>query len=160
MLNTLLALAVALGILFVPNIGQSQEKYGIGTGSVRKALRGGEIEEALAYYEALARESNEKALASGSESDWGIASKVYHLASIAARYAGQLQKAVTYAGINTGRRDSSLRQSTHRPVPTLSRFAYQSPRRAVGGVVESALGKPNRRRTRAVHRNVITSHRL
>ncbi|MEE8113661.1 MAG: CHAT domain-containing tetratricopeptide repeat protein, partial [Nitrososphaerales archaeon] len=96
MINTLLSLAVALGVFFAPNYALSQVKYGIGTGSVRKALRGGEIEEALAYYEALARESNEKALASGSESDWRVASKVYHLASIAARYAGQLQKAVTY----------------------------------------------------------------
>ena len=97
MINTLLALAVALGVFFVPNIARSQEKFKTGVSHVRKALREGKIEEALASYVTQARDAEEKALTAESPQQYRkLASSAYATACQAARYAGHFQKAINY----------------------------------------------------------------
>ena len=97
MINTLLSLAVALGVFFVPNLAQSQEKFKTGISYVRKALREGKITEAVASYELQAREAEEKSLTAESPRQYlMLSSRAYTSACRAARYAGRLQKAINY----------------------------------------------------------------
>ena len=64
----------------------------------RRALLRGEIKEALAFYEAEARQAEKNAGASWfPQRDWVVATVAYREASSAARRSGQLQKAITHA---------------------------------------------------------------
>jgi CHAT domain-containing protein/Tfp pilus assembly protein PilF len=64
----------------------------------RKALVRGEIKEALAFYEAEAKQAEKNAAASWfPERDWVITTVAYREASSAARQSGQLQKAIGHA---------------------------------------------------------------
>ena len=64
----------------------------------RKALVRGEIKEALAFYEAEARQAENNAAVSWfPQQDWVIATVAYREASSAARQSGELQKAIAYA---------------------------------------------------------------
>lgn len=66
--------------------------------SIRKALVNGEIEEALTYFESLAEDKEKAGRASGSvHTAWEEAADAFKAASRAARYMGQLQKAIDYA---------------------------------------------------------------
>jgi len=88
--------AALLGILLASSPASPELKFGTGGGSIKKALREGKIEEALAYYEFIAAESEKKASTNGSREDWTAASEAYSAASHAARYLGDLQKANDY----------------------------------------------------------------
>jgi len=89
--------AVLLGVFFVPNFALSQEKFKTGVSHVRKALREGKIEEALASYETQARDAEEKSLTAESPRQYLMwSSRAYTSACRAARYAGRLQKAINY----------------------------------------------------------------
>jgi len=102
---------VMLGVFFVPNFAQSQEKFKIGISHVRKALRDGKINEALASLETQAREAEEKALtAEAPESHWRLAAQANVSAGRAARYVGNPQKAITY-----GEKGFELAQKTGDP---------------------------------------------
>jgi CHAT domain-containing protein len=64
----------------------------------RRALLRGEIKEALAFYEAEARQAEKNAAASWfPERDWVVATVAYREASSAALQTGQLEKAINYA---------------------------------------------------------------
>lgn len=64
----------------------------------RKALVRGEIKEALAFYEAEARQAENNAAVSWfPQQDWVIATVAYREASSAARQSGELQKAIADA---------------------------------------------------------------
>ena len=64
----------------------------------RRALLRGEIKEALAFYEAEAKQAEKNAAASWfPERDWAIATVAYREASRAAHHSGQLQKAIVHA---------------------------------------------------------------
>jgi CHAT domain-containing protein/Tfp pilus assembly protein PilF len=64
----------------------------------RRALLRGETKEALAFYEAEARQAEKNATASWfPERDWAIATVAYREASRAALHSGQLQKAIAHA---------------------------------------------------------------
>jgi CHAT domain-containing protein len=64
----------------------------------RRALLRGETKEALAFYEAEARQAETNATASWfPERDWAIATVAYREASRAALHSGQLQKAIAHA---------------------------------------------------------------
>ena len=65
--------------------------------SYRQAIVQGELKEALASYEAQAREAEKNAQASlFPQQYWQAAVDAYRRAGRAARQAGQLQKAITY----------------------------------------------------------------
>jgi tetratricopeptide (TPR) repeat protein len=64
----------------------------------RRALLRGEIKEALAFYEAEARQAEKNAAVSWfPERDWVVATVAYREASNAALQTGQLEKAINYA---------------------------------------------------------------
>jgi CHAT domain-containing protein len=64
----------------------------------RRALLRGEIKEALAFYEAEAKQAEKNAAASWfPEQDWVVATVAYREASRAAYHSGQLQKAIAHA---------------------------------------------------------------
>ena len=64
----------------------------------RRALLKGEIKEALAFYEAEAEQAEKNAAVSWfPERDWVVATVAYREASVAARWSGQLQKAIAHA---------------------------------------------------------------
>jgi CHAT domain-containing protein len=78
-------------------VGCSLPKYQPTTGAYRQAVVRGEIQEALASYEAQAREAEKNAQASlFPQQYWQAAVHAYRQASDAARHAGELQKAITY----------------------------------------------------------------
>jgi len=96
-IRTLASLAAFLVFLFSSTSAFPVPKFGTDPPSVRRALRGGKIEEALGYYESLAREREKKALTGGtSKEDWKAISEAYEAASKAAQYAGRLQKSIIY----------------------------------------------------------------
>src|SRR4030095_5590935 len=78
-------------------MGCSVPKYQPTPASYRQAIVRGEIQEALASYEAQAREAEKNAQASlFPQQYWQAATEAYSWAANAAREAGQLQKAITY----------------------------------------------------------------
>jgi CHAT domain-containing protein len=78
-------------------IGCSVPKYQLTEPAYRQAVVQGEIKEALASYEAQAREAEKNAQASlFPQQYWQAASGAYRRAAQAARHAGQLQKGITY----------------------------------------------------------------
>ncbi len=58
-------LTMLLYVVFAASSVLAEPKFGTDIPSVRRAFRGGKIEEALAYYESLAREREKKALTEG-----------------------------------------------------------------------------------------------
>ena len=87
MIRKITLIAAFLGIFFASSLALAEPKFGTRSASVRRALKNGEIEEALAYYEALARARGKHALAG----------EAYMAAAIAASYTGQFHKSITYA---------------------------------------------------------------
>src|SRR5215813_3138021 len=78
-------------------IGCSVPKYQLTEPAYRQAVVKGELTEALASYEAQAREAEKNAQASlFPQQYWQAAADAYRLAGRVAREAGQLQKAITY----------------------------------------------------------------
>jgi len=78
-------------------MGCSVPKYQITLASYRQAVVQGELKEALASYEAQAREAEKNAQGSlFPQQHWQAATEAYSWAANAAREAGQLQKAITY----------------------------------------------------------------
>src|SRR5262245_17871093 len=78
-------------------IGCSIPKYQLTEPAYRQAIVHGELKEALASYEAQAREAENNAQASlFPQQYWQTASGAYRRAAQAARNAGQLQKGITY----------------------------------------------------------------
>jgi CHAT domain-containing protein len=78
-------------------IGCSVPKYQPTAASYHQAVVRGELKEALASYEAQAREAEKNAQASlFPQQPWRVAADAYRRAADAAREAGQLQKAITY----------------------------------------------------------------
>src|SRR5215510_15038565 len=78
-------------------IGCSVPKYQLTEPAYRQAIVQGELKEALASYEAQAREAEKSAQASlFPQQYWQAAADAYRLAGRVAREAGQLQKAITY----------------------------------------------------------------
>jgi CHAT domain-containing protein len=78
-------------------IGCSVPKYQATQAAYRQAVVRGELKEALASYEAQAREAEKSAQASlFPQQYWQAAVHAYRQAADAAREAGQLQKAITY----------------------------------------------------------------
>src|SRR5215470_10763545 len=78
-------------------VGCSVPKYQLTERTYRQAVVKGELKEALASYEAQAREAEKNAQASlFPQQYWREAVEAYGLAGNAARHTGQLQKAITY----------------------------------------------------------------
>jgi CHAT domain-containing protein/tetratricopeptide (TPR) repeat protein len=99
-LNTRLSV-VLLPILFV-GCAVSEPRFEIALVNsglpTRRALLRGETKEALAFYEAEARQAEKNAAASWfPQQDWVIATVAYREASRAAYHSGQLQKAIAHA---------------------------------------------------------------
>ena len=91
---TVLLVSFSLSLLA---IGCSVPKYQSTVASYRQAIVQGELKEALASYEAQAREAEKNAQASlFPQQYWQAAAEAYSRAANAAREAGQLQKAITY----------------------------------------------------------------
>lgn len=93
--KTIIWTAVALSFVLVSGCTVQQPRFdgsnqSLRNKSLRSALLRGEIKEALAYYEAEAQRAETNAA-------WGAAMSAYMQAVTAARFAGQLQKAITYA---------------------------------------------------------------
>src|SRR5215470_9512804 len=78
-------------------IGCSVPEYQTTVAAYRQAVIRGELKEALASYEAQAREAEKSAQGSlFPQYYWRGAAAAYRRAADAAREAGQLQKAITY----------------------------------------------------------------
>ena len=78
-------------------VGCSVPKYQPTTAAYHQAIVRGELKEALASYEAQAREAEKNAQASlFPQQYWQAAAEAYRRLRRAARAAGQLQKAITY----------------------------------------------------------------
>src|SRR5690349_531332 len=78
-------------------VGCSVPKYQVTEPAYRQAIVHGELKEALASYEAQAREAEDNAQASLFPQQYlEAAADAYRLAGRVARHAGQLQKAITY----------------------------------------------------------------
>src|SRR5215813_6857586 len=92
-----------MGVLFIFS-GCAAPKFDGSNASLRSALLRGEIKEALTYYEAEAQEAEKNAA-------WGEAVNAYMQAADAARFAGQLQRAITY-----GERALEIAHGTNAPV--------------------------------------------
>jgi CHAT domain-containing protein len=76
----------------------AQEPFELNTYGTQRALRDGQISEALAYHEQKGREAEQAALAgSSAASNWELAHWHYREASRAARMSGQVQKMLAYA---------------------------------------------------------------
>ncbi|MCZ6906283.1 MAG: hypothetical protein O7G28_03220 [Deltaproteobacteria bacterium] len=90
-------LTMLLYVVFAASSVLAEPKFGTDIPSVRRAFRGGKIEEALAYYESLAREREKKALTEGtSKKDWEAISEAYQAASKAALFFARSQKSIIY----------------------------------------------------------------
>src|SRR5215813_4009683 len=92
-----------MGVLFIFS-GCAAPKFDGSNASLRSALLRGEIKEALTYYEAEAQEAEKNAA-------WGEAVNAYMQAADAARFAGQLQRAITY-----GEKALEITHGTNAPV--------------------------------------------
>jgi CHAT domain-containing protein/tetratricopeptide (TPR) repeat protein len=91
---TVLLLSFCLPLL---TLGCSIPKYQSTFPSYRQAIVRGELKEALASYEVQAREAEKDAQSSlFPQHYWREAAQAYGLAGNTARWAGQLQKAITY----------------------------------------------------------------
>src|SRR6266498_201593 len=91
---TVLLASFALPLLA---IGCSVPKYQVTAASYRDAIVRGEVQAALASYEAQAREAEKNAQRSlFPKQYWRDAAEAYGRAARAAQEAGQLQKAITY----------------------------------------------------------------
>src|SRR5690348_10196076 len=78
-------------------VGCSVPKYQLTAVSYRDAIVRGEVQEALASYEAQAREAEKNAQGSlFPQQHWYVAAEAYVRAARAAKETGQLQKAITY----------------------------------------------------------------
>src|SRR5215813_12149893 len=88
---------LAFFALLLLAVGCSVPKYQPTIASYRQAIVRGELKEALAFYEAQAREAEKNAQRSlFPQQYWQAATQAYSWAANAAREAGQLQKAITY----------------------------------------------------------------
>src|SRR5262249_34401763 len=88
---------LAFFALLLLAVGCSVPKYQPTIASYRQAIVRGELKEALASYEAQAREAEKNAQRSlFPQQYWQAATQAYSWAANAAREAGQLQKAITY----------------------------------------------------------------
>jgi len=89
----------ALRLVWTPSVSFAQQKtFETDAVSIRKALVNGEISQALDYYEELAQERERATSAAGSgKTDWKKLSAAYTAAARAARYKGELQKALDYS---------------------------------------------------------------
>jgi CHAT domain-containing protein/lipopolysaccharide biosynthesis regulator YciM len=86
-----------LTIIFASSCAVEQAKFEITVTTTRRALLEGDIKEALASYEAQALEAEKNAQASWfSQHYWGVAVNAYLEAASAARFSGQLHKAIAY----------------------------------------------------------------
>src|SRR5215813_7899152 len=92
-----------MGVLFIFS-GCAAPKFDASNASLRSALLRGEIKEAFTYYETEAQEAEKNAA-------WGEAVNDYLQAADAARFAGQLQRAITY-----GEKALEITHGTNAPV--------------------------------------------
>src|SRR5215510_11517743 len=97
MLTTRPMVLLAFFALLLLAVGCSVPKYQPTIASYRQAVVRGELKEALASYEAQAREAEKNAQTSlFPQQYWRAGAGAYRRAADAAREAGQLQKAITY----------------------------------------------------------------
>ena len=95
-----------------------QPRFDDTNGSMRNAQLRGEIKQALAHYEAEARQAeNDAATSLFPQRYWGFAVNAYLQAASAAQVAGQLQKAITY-----GEKALDIAQRTQVSALALARF--------------------------------------
>src|SRR5262245_10646961 len=99
-LNTRLSVVLLLIVLVGCTVSEPRFDVALVNSGIptRRALLRGEIKEALAFYEAAAKQAEKNAAASWfPERDWVVATVAYREASVAARQSGQLQKAIAHA---------------------------------------------------------------
>src|SRR5262249_48870362 len=96
--KTIIWTAVLSLFLVVSGCAVQQAKFGSSNASRLSALAGGEIKDALAFYEGQAQEAEKSAANGGLSSQyyWGVSINAYVQAADAARDTGQLQKAITF----------------------------------------------------------------
>ena len=105
-------------------IGCSVPKYQPTAASYHQAVVRGELKEALASYEAQAREAEKNAQASlFPQQYWRAAAEAYRRAADAAREAGQLQKAITY-----GEKALEMAEKSKDPGSLFRAIQYTCPR--------------------------------
>src|SRR5215467_10583020 len=103
-----------VGSLFLLFFGcaMQQPRFNGTNASIRNAQLRGEIIQALAHYESEARQAEHDAATSlFPQWYWGFAVNAYVQAADAARFAGQLQRAITY-----GERALEIAHGTNAPV--------------------------------------------